>query len=95
MARRPARAGNDRLKGPAGPQGTGAALHLDISSTDSASVLLTVADAAKLLKISETGMRRLQQRRAVPFMRVGGSVRFARTDLLAYLAKHRVESVDP
>jgi excisionase family DNA binding protein len=58
-------------------------------------VLLTVADAAKLLKISETGMRRLQQRRAVPFMRVGGSVRFARTDLLAYLAKHRVESVDP
>ena len=56
--------------------------------------LVTVAEAAAFLKISKTGIRRLQQARQLPFIKVGGSVRFAKRDLAAYLAKHRVEALD-
>jgi excisionase family DNA binding protein len=62
----------------------------DNNNTDE---LLTVAEAAISLKISVTSVRRLQQRRLVPFIKVGGSVRFARSDLRAYVAKQRVESI--
>ncbi len=55
--------------------------------------LLTIAEAAQLLNISQTGMRRLQQSRRIRFYRVGCSVRFARSDLASYLSKNRVESV--
>ena len=55
--------------------------------------LLTIAEAAELLKISVSGMRRLQQRRRIPFIKLGGSIRFARQDLTSYLQKNRVEAV--
>jgi excisionase family DNA binding protein len=55
--------------------------------------LLTVAQAAKLLGVSASGMRRLQQDRRVPFFKVGRCVRFAKSDLAAYLTKRRVESI--
>jgi len=57
--------------------------------------LLTLVEAAGLLKISVPSLRRLQQRRAIPFIKVGGSVRFAMDDLRSYLAKHRVASIGP
>jgi excisionase family DNA binding protein len=57
------------------------------------SPLLTVPEAARFLRISPTGMRRLQQERRVPFIKVGGAVRFLREDLLAYLRKQRVEAI--
>jgi excisionase family DNA binding protein len=62
---------------------------------DSGSVfeLLTIAEVAEVLKISEPGMRRLQQRRAIPFIKVGGSVRFSKRDVAAYLERNRVESI--
>jgi excisionase family DNA binding protein len=41
--------------------------------------LLTIPEAAELLKISVSGMRRLQQRRRIPFTKIGSSIRFART----------------
>ncbi len=56
--------------------------------------LLTIPEAAKLLKISVTSIRRLQQRRAIPFIKMGGSVRFVVKDLMTYIAKRRVESID-
>jgi excisionase family DNA binding protein len=55
--------------------------------------LLTIAEAAKALGVSASGMRRLQQERRIPFFKVGRCVRFARSDLAAYLAQRRVESV--
>jgi excisionase family DNA binding protein len=55
--------------------------------------LLTVAEAAKLLGVSASGMRRIQQERRIPFFKVGRCVRFAISDLTAYLAKRRVESI--
>jgi excisionase family DNA binding protein len=55
--------------------------------------LLTIPEAAKLLTVSVSSMRRLQQGRLVPFFKVGGSIRFAKEDLVSYLAQQRVGSV--
>lgn len=60
---------------------------------DGALELLTVAEAAALLRISVVGVRRLQQKRLVPFIKVGGRVRFDRNDLLQYLERCRVPSL--
>jgi excisionase family DNA binding protein len=56
--------------------------------------LLTVPEVARLLKISVISVRRLQQRRLIPFFKIGGSVRFARSDVVSYLDKQRVKAVD-
>ena len=56
--------------------------------------LLTISDVAEFLKISPTGVRRLQQKRSVPFIKIGGSIRFSKSDILAYLEKQRVESIN-
>jgi excisionase family DNA binding protein len=56
--------------------------------------LLTVAEAATTLRISKSGIRRLQHGRQLPFIKVGGSVRFAKHDLITYLAKNRVRALD-
>jgi excisionase family DNA binding protein len=55
--------------------------------------LLTIAEAARFLKISKSGVRRLQQGRHIPFFKVGGSIRFAKDDLMSYLARRRVSSI--
>lgn len=55
--------------------------------------LLTIDQVAGILQISATSVRRSQQKREIPFIKVGGSVRFAKSDLAAYLQKRRVESV--
>ena len=56
--------------------------------------LLTISETARFLKISATGVRRLQYKRLVPFIKVGGSVRFTTSDIIAYLQKRRVEPID-
>jgi excisionase family DNA binding protein len=68
---------------------------LTIMSADSAPEieLLTTAEVAELLKVSVSGVRRLQQARQLPFINVGGSVRFSRRDILSYLERRRVESI--
>src|SRR5579872_4121969 len=72
-------------------------LFVDTSSSDHGPVieLLSIAEAATLLSVSISSVRRLQQGRHLPFIRVGGSVRFAKVDLFAYLKRRRVESLDP
>jgi excisionase family DNA binding protein len=55
--------------------------------------LLTIAEVAKLLKISVPSVRRLQHQRHIPFFKVGGRIRFARSDIVAYLQKQRVHSI--
>lgn len=57
------------------------------------SELLTVAQAAKVLGVSGSGMRRLQQGRHIPFFKIGRCVRFARSDLAAYLSRRRIEPI--
>jgi excisionase family DNA binding protein len=61
---------------------------------DPASGLLTIPDVAELLKISVPTVRRLQQQRKMPFIKVGGCVRFTRGDIAAYLEKRRIHSID-
>jgi excisionase family DNA binding protein len=56
--------------------------------------LLTIAEVAELLKIAVASVRRLQQQRKIPFVRVGGSIRFFRRDIVSYLEKRRVRSID-
>jgi excisionase family DNA binding protein len=56
--------------------------------------LLTVVEVADLLKISISGVRRLQQARKLPFVKIGGSVRFFKSDVIAYLRKRRLETID-
>jgi excisionase family DNA binding protein len=56
--------------------------------------LLTLPEAAALLRVSKTSIRRLQRARQLPFIKVGGSVRFYRGDLAAYVAEHRIEALD-
>jgi excisionase family DNA binding protein len=55
--------------------------------------LLTTSEVAKLLRISVSGVRRLQAAQQIPFLKVGGSVRFARNDIMSYLKKRRVEAL--
>jgi excisionase family DNA binding protein len=55
--------------------------------------LLTIKDVAEILKISTSGVRRLYQGRHLPFIKVGGSIRFSESDILDFLKKERVESI--
>jgi excisionase family DNA binding protein len=55
--------------------------------------LLTIIEAAEVLKISVWGMRRLQHRRRIPFIKVGGSIRFTRQDLMFFIDRNRVEAI--
>ncbi len=52
--------------------------------------LLTIVEVAELLKVSVWTIRRLQQQRKIPFVKVGRSIRFSESDLAAYLARRRV-----
>jgi excisionase family DNA binding protein len=53
--------------------------------------LLTIGEVARILKISVSGIRRLQQQRRIVFFKVGGSIRFARRDVVSYLEQNRVD----
>ncbi len=54
--------------------------------------LLTIPDIAALLRISRTTVYRLVEARKIPFVRVGGLVRFTKTDIERYL---RGSHIDP
>jgi excisionase family DNA binding protein len=55
--------------------------------------LLTIPDVAALLKVSSVTVRRLQQQRKLPFIKVGGSIRFERNDITSYVAARRVRAI--
>ncbi|MGD0328456.1 MAG: helix-turn-helix domain-containing protein [Minisyncoccia bacterium] len=55
--------------------------------------LLTPAEVAELFRISMSGVRRLQQQRCIPFTKIGGSVRFVKSDLASYVERVRVKSI--
>jgi excisionase family DNA binding protein len=90
--------GDERLSNISKPSKNGGppVLLFDKTSVHShpAIALLTVSEVAELLKISISGVRRLQQGRHLPFIKVGGSVRFSESDVMSYLKRRRVESID-
>jgi excisionase family DNA binding protein len=55
--------------------------------------LLTIREAANLLRLSVSGVRRLQRQRRIPFVKLGGSIRFDRRDLANLVNKNRVQTI--
>ncbi len=53
--------------------------------------LITPGELRTILQISKTGVYRLVEKRALPFYKVGGALRFDRQDVLDYLQNNRVE----
>jgi excisionase family DNA binding protein len=57
--------------------------------------LLTIDEAAALIKMSPRYVRRLVTERRIVFYRLGRAVRFAPTDLTAFVQAGRVEPMTP
>jgi excisionase family DNA binding protein len=55
--------------------------------------LLTIREAANLLRLSVSGVRRLQRQRRIPFIKLGASIRFDRRDLVNFLNNNRVHTI--
>ncbi len=58
------------------------------------SSLLNIREVAELLNVSVTSVRRLQRARKLPFVKVGGSVRFDQSDIASYMKARRVPAID-
>lgn len=56
-------------------------------------ILLTPNDVMEILNISKTGIYRLVDKRAIPYYRVGGSLRFDRKDVREFLERNKVNSM--
>jgi excisionase family DNA binding protein len=61
---------------------------------DTSLCLFTIPEVAELMKVSVRTVRRLQQQRKIPFIKVGGAVRFTRNDLASYLEQRHVRPID-
>jgi excisionase family DNA binding protein len=72
---------------------TDGVLLFDKPSDGSLSPLLSIPDVARLLRVSQSVVRRLQQQRQIPFHKIGGSVRFSERDVAFYLRRRRVEVI--
>jgi excisionase family DNA binding protein len=63
------------------------------SSEEGKIELLTVKEVAKLLQLSVPGVRELQARRQLPFIKVGGAVRFEKRDIVEYLKRRKIAAM--
>jgi len=54
---------------------------------------MTPIEAAKFLRLSKMTLYRLVLKRAIPFFKVSGSLRFERADLEEYVLSRRVDSI--
>lgn len=86
---------NGTLSGPAGGDSTGPGLLSEIEpGALTASIeLLTAAELANALKISVSSVRRLQEQRSIPFIKIGGRIRFSKADVANYLEQARVDAL--
>ena len=80
------------IKAPVG--GADDVLLIDNNFAGVTSALLTIPEVAEILSVSVTTVRRLQQQRNIPFIKVGGSLRFLQRDVTGYLQKQRVMAVE-
>lgn len=55
--------------------------------------LLTLPDVAALLQVSRTSIYRLIAERKIPFIKVGGAIRFSRGDVENYLSCGRIAPI--
>ena len=57
--------------------------------------LLTVSETQRRLKLSESAVRKLLGRGALPFVKIGASVRIRASDLAAFLAARTIPARQP
>ena len=55
--------------------------------------LVTTNELSRMFRISPAGVYRLVAQRKIPFHKVGGSIRFDKMDILAYLKQNRIEQI--
>ncbi len=55
--------------------------------------LLTPGELAEILKISKTSVYRLVEKRAIPFCKIGGLLRFSFPDVSEYVSDSKIEPV--
>ena len=58
--------------------------------SESEPLLLTPKEAAKSLKICERHLRSLKKGRKIPYVPIGGCVRYDVRDLLAYIDQQKI-----
>lgn len=56
--------------------------------------LLTPDKLAEYLGVSKTTVYRLIEKRAMPFYKIGGALRFKQEEVIEYVKNSRVESAD-
>ncbi len=56
-------------------------------------VLLTPDELAKFFRISRASMYRLVEKRSLSFIKIGGSLRFPREEVLKFLEKNTIKSI--
>ncbi len=66
---------------------------VDASPSALAERLLTVPELASLLQISRAGLYRLVEGRRIPFIRLGGLVRFVKADVERFLVEGRNDPI--
>lgn len=57
----------------------------------SISLFLSTDELGKLLKLSKATVYRLIEKRALPFYKIGGSIRFKHDDVMKYVEKCRIK----
>lgn len=55
---------------------------------------MTLPEVAQLLRTSKTSIYRLVEARRLPFFRLGGTLRFARQEVEAFLAARHVPAIE-
>ncbi len=56
--------------------------------------LMTPGELSELLSVSKTTINRLVGKRIIPFYKVGGSLRFERSEIMEYLKDNRIEPIN-
>jgi excisionase family DNA binding protein len=81
---------NDKVSHPSAISNADSVLSFD---NDADTPLLNIGEVAEYLNVSVPSVRRLQQRRLITFVKVGGCIRFAKHDLVSYLEKMRIGAI--
>lgn len=56
-------------------------------------MLLTIKDVSKILKISESTLYRWVHKKEIPFVKLGGKLRFSQDKIQEYIKKNSVSNL--
>jgi len=55
---------------------------------------MTVKEVAELLKIAEKTVRKYLWQKQIPYLKIGGHVRFEKTQILAWISEKQVPTIE-